>query len=85
MNNVSELVRKYSERISFIGDIDNGVVDCADCTLELIANEVKRSCENSSKLYILFYLAAGGSGSTFSGVHKAVSAEIDKMTKKLFW
>jgi len=83
-NNVPELVKKYGGKISFMGDIDNGVVDCPDWTPELIAREVRRACENSGKLYMIPCLAAGGPGSTFPGVYDAVSAEIDKMSKELF-
>jgi hypothetical protein len=83
-NNVPELVKKYGGKISFMGDIDNGVVDCADWTLELVAREVRRACENNGKLYYIPCLAAGGPGSTFPGVYDAVSAEIDKMSQELF-
>jgi hypothetical protein len=83
-NNVPELVKKYGGKISFMGDIDNGVVDCADWTPELVAREVRRACENNGKLYYIPCLAAGGPGSTFPGVYDAVSAEIDKMSQELF-
>ncbi len=83
-NNVPELVREYGGRISFMGDIDNGVVDCAGWTQELIAGEVRRACETNGKLYFIPCLAAGGPGSTFPGVYDAVSAEIDKMSNELF-
>ena len=83
-NNVPELVNKYGGKISFMGDIDNGVVDRADWTQELVAREVRRACENNGKLYFIPCLAAGGPGSTFPGVYEAVSDEIDKMSKELF-
>ena len=83
-NNVPELVKKYGGKISFMGDIDNGVVDCADWTQELIAREVRRACKNNGRLYFIPCLAAGGPGSTFPGVYDAVSTEIDKMSKELF-
>ncbi len=83
-NNVPELVKKYGEKIAFMGDIDNGVVDCAGWTQELIEREVRRACENNGKLYFIPCLAAGGPGSTFPGVYDAVSAEIDRMSKELF-
>jgi hypothetical protein len=83
-NNVPELVREYGGQISFMGDIDNGVVDCENWTPELVTKEVRRACEGSGKLYFIPCLAAGGPGSTYPGVYEAVSAEIDKMSKELF-
>ncbi|MCR3923564.1 MAG: uroporphyrinogen decarboxylase, partial [Firmicutes bacterium] len=45
-NNVPELIKQYGKQITFMGDIDNGVVDRADWTQELIAKEVERACRN---------------------------------------
>lgn len=83
-NDVPELVKRYGGEISFMGDIDNGVVDCAGWTQELVAREVRRACENNGKHYFIPCLAAGGPGSTFPGVYEAVNDEIDKMSKELF-
>ena len=67
-----------------MGDIDNGVVDKADWTPELIEKEVRRACENNGKLYFIPCLVAGGPGSTFPGVYEAASEAIDKMSKEIF-
>lgn len=83
-NNVPELVEKYGGRISFMGDIDNGVVDKADWSKELTEKEARRACENNGKLYFIPCLVAGGPGSTFPGVYEAVSEAIDKMSKEVF-
>ena len=83
-NNVPELVKKYGGQISFMGDLDNGVLDCAGWTPGLVAREVRRACENNGKLYFIPCLAAGGPGSTYPGVYDAVNAEIDKMSEELF-
>ncbi len=83
-NNVPELVRKYGGKISFMGDIDNGVVDREDWTRELVAREVRRACETNGKYYFIPNLTMGGAGSTYPGVYEAVSEEIDKMSKEMF-
>jgi hypothetical protein len=83
-NNVPELVKKYGKKITFMGDIDNGVVDRGDWTQELLAKEVKRACETNGKLYFIPNTTMGGPMSTFPGVYEAVSKEIDKMSKKMF-
>ncbi len=83
-NNVPELVKKYGRKISFMGDIDNGVVDRVDWTREIIAREVKRACETNGKLYYIPNTTMGGPMSTYPGVYEAVSEEINKMSKKMF-
>jgi hypothetical protein len=83
-NNVPDLVKKYGGQISFMGDIDNGVIDRADCTPELVASEVKRACETNGKLYFIPCLTMGGPGSTYPGVYDTVTEEIKKMSKIMF-
>ncbi|KPU44270.1 methylcobalamin:coenzyme M methyltransferase [Oxobacter pfennigii] len=83
-NNVPELVKKYGKQITFMGDINNGVVDKADWTPELIKREVERACKNNGKLYFIPCLVAGGPGSTYPGVYDAVSKEIERMSRELF-
>ncbi|NLA75535.1 MAG: uroporphyrinogen decarboxylase [Deltaproteobacteria bacterium] len=83
-NNVPALVKEYGGRISFMGDLDNGVIDRADWTPELVEREVRRACTNNGKLYFIPCLAAGGPGSTFPGVYDAVNTEIDKQSKEMF-
>jgi hypothetical protein len=83
-NNVSELIKQYGGKISFMGDIDNGIVDRADWTEEVVAKEVRRACEENGKLYFLPCETMGGQGSTFPGVYDAITKEIDKMSKEMF-
>ena len=83
-NNVPELVKKYGGQIAFMGDIDNGVVDKADWTPELIEKEVERACRNNGKHYFIPCLTAGGPGSTFPGVYQAATEAINKMSEKMF-
>ncbi len=83
-NNVPELVKKYGGKISFMGDMDNGVLDREDWSREVVAREVRRACETNGKFYYIPCLTMGGPGSTYPGVYDAVSEEIDKMSKKMF-
>ena len=83
-NNVPELVKKYGGRISFMGDIDNGVVDRENWTREVVAREVRRACETNGKQYFIPNTTMGGPMSTYPGVYEAVSEEIDKMSKEMF-
>ncbi|NLA75142.1 MAG: uroporphyrinogen decarboxylase [Deltaproteobacteria bacterium] len=83
-NNTPELVKKYGGKISFMGDIDNGVVDRENWTREIIAREVRRACETNGKLYFIPNTTMGGPMSTYPGVYEAVSEEIDKMSEEMF-
>ena len=83
-NNVPELVKEYGGKISFMGDIDNGVVDREDWSRDVVAREVRRACKTNGKFYYIPCLTMGGPGSTYPGVYEAASEEIDKMSKAMF-
>jgi hypothetical protein len=83
-NNVSELIKKHGGKISFMGDIDNGLVDRGDWTQELVAKHVRRACEENGKHYFIPCITQGGKGAVYNGVYDAISLEIDKMSKEMF-
>lgn len=83
-NNVPELIEKYGGKISFMGDINNGVVDVEDWTEELIAREVERACRECGKLYFIPCTTMGGPMSIYPGVYEAVGRQIDRMSKIMF-
>ncbi len=83
-NKTPELVKKYGGKISFMGDIDNGVVDRENWSRDVIAREVRRACTTNGKLYFIPNTTMGGPMSTYPGVYEAVSEEIDKMSKEMF-
>ncbi len=83
-NNVPELVKKYGKKISFMGDLDSGVLDREDWTEELVEREVRRACETNGKLYFIPNTTQGGPMSTYPGMYEAVSKAIDKMSKEMF-
>jgi hypothetical protein len=83
-NNVPSLTHKYGPQISFMGDLDNGVLDRVDWSREQVKEEVRRACTQNGKLYYIPCLVMGGPGSTYPGVYEAVSEEIDLMSKEMF-
>jgi len=83
-NNVPDLVKKYGGQISFMGDINNGIVDIEGWTQELIDRETERACRTCGKHYFIPCLATGGPGSVYPGVYQAVSEAVNKMNKLLF-
>jgi uroporphyrinogen-III decarboxylase len=83
-NNVPELIKKYGGKISFMGDLNNGVLDRPGWTPELIRKEVERACRTNGKHYYIPCLTQGGPGSTFPGVYEKVSEEIARMSEEMF-
>jgi len=85
-NNVPELVKKYGSKISFMGDINSGVLDKPDweADRDLVRKEVERACRNNGKHFYIPCLTQGGPGSIFPGVYEEVNKEIDRMSKEMF-
>lgn len=83
-NHVPDLIKQYGEKITFMGDIDSGVIDFPGWTQENIAKHVERACKECGKLYFIPGASQGLNVSSFPGVYEATDEEIDKMTKKMF-
>ena len=83
-NNLPSLISEYGGRISFMGGINNGVVDIPDWTPEMIHSYVNKLCHNCGKNYFIPCCTAGGPSSSFPGVFDAVTAEINKASKEIF-
>lgn len=83
-NDVPALIKQYGGQISFMGALNNGVLDVVDWTPELVEREVRRACETCGKHYFIPCAAAGGPGTVYPGVYDEITACIDKMSKELF-
>jgi hypothetical protein len=83
-NNTPELIKKYGGQISFMGDIDSGVVDLPDWTDEKIYPHVEEACERCGKLYFIPCQTQGGDWSSYPGVYDSINKAIDKVSKKMF-
>jgi hypothetical protein len=84
-NNIPNLIKDYGPKISFMGGLDNGKLDKADWSPELIRDAVEQVCRENGKHYFIPCLTVGGDVSAFPGVYEAVSAEIDRMSKEMFY
>ena len=82
VNNLPELIEKYGGQISFMGGIDNGVVDRVDWTDEKIEAYVRDICQQCGKKYFIPCMCAGMTVSAFPGVYEAVSKAIDKLNQE---
>jgi hypothetical protein len=83
-NNTPELIKKYGGQISFMGNIDTGIVDLPDFTPEIVARETYRACSDCGKMHFIPCLTRGMSESSFPGVYDAVSSAISQLSKAIF-
>lgn len=85
-NNTPELIKKYGEKITFMGEVDSGKVDVVDWKPEAIAAEVIKACEScgKEKKYFIPCLTQGLGISSFPGVYDEATKVINEMSKKMF-
>ena len=77
-NDIPELIKKYGGKISFMGGIENCLVDFADWSEENNRNVIRKTIEECGNKYFIPCIAQGGPGSVFPGVYKSMWDEIDK-------
>lgn len=83
-NDIPELISRYGGQISFMGGIENSVVDRRDWTQEAIDAEVRAVCQECGSKYFIPCSTSGAPGSAFPGVYEAISAAIDTCSKEMF-
>jgi hypothetical protein len=83
-NNLPELIKEYGGQISFMGDIDSGIVDSPEWTPEIVEREVRRACTANGKLYFIPSMTMAGPPTLFEGVNDCIIANIDRMSKEMF-
>ncbi|NLP36989.1 MAG: uroporphyrinogen decarboxylase [Firmicutes bacterium] len=83
-NNTPELIKKYGDKITFMGEIDNGLVDKEDWTKEEIEKVVEKACHSCGTKFFIPCTTMGLPMSVYPGVYEAVNDAIDKMSKEMF-
>lgn len=83
-NGLPALIKQYGEKISFMGGINNGVVDKSDWSEDKIAAYVEKTCRECGTDYFIPCCTAGGPGTSYHGVYEEVSRQIDRMSKLMF-
>jgi uroporphyrinogen-III decarboxylase len=83
-NNIPELIKKFGEKITFMGNIDSGRVDFPGWTREKIYEDARKACVESGKVYFIPCLSQGLNISSFPGVYEATDDVIDQLSKELF-
>ena len=83
-NDTPELIKKFGEKITFMGDIDSGPLDHQDWDAKSIEEHVEKACKRCGKHFFIPCLTQGLGFSSFPGVYDAADAAIEEMTKKMF-
>lgn len=76
-NNIPELIQKYGGKISFMGGIENRLVDFDGWSAENNREVIRKTIEECGNKYFIPCIAQGGPGSVFPGVYQSMSDEID--------
>ena len=82
-NDIPELIEKYGDKITFMGEIETRKLDVPTWTPELVREEVERACRKGGKNCFIPCLTAGMPFTVFVPGN-VVDAEIDRMSKELF-
>lgn len=83
-NNIPELISKYGGQITFMGAIENMLVDFEGWTEENIRNVVRKTLDECGNKYFIPCIAQGGPGSVYPGVYKALTKAIDEYSIEKF-
>ena len=83
-NNIPELIQKYGGKISFMGGIENCLVDYEGWTRENIHDVVYRTMDQNGNKFFIPCIAQGGPGAVYSGVYQTMNEEIDRYNIEKF-
>lgn len=83
-NNIPKIIEEYGGKITLMGGINSASVDREEWTRELVAEEVRKSCTAYGTKYYIPCCTQGLPTSSYKGVHEAVTAQIDQMSRELF-
>ena len=83
-NDLPTLIKKYGEKITFMGGIDNKFVDYTGWTQEDVRKVVRETIDACGDKYYIPCITQGGPGSLYEGTYIAITEEIDKYSIEKF-
>ena len=83
-NDVPELVKKYGDKITFMGGIDNKQMDFDGWTVEDCHKAAYETLDSTGMKGFIPCITQGGPGSVYPGAYKALVDEIDKYNEEKF-
>jgi len=83
-NNVYDLVAKYGSQITFMGNIDNKLVDFEDWTIENCHNIARKVLDNAPLRGFIPCITQGGPGSVYKGTYMGLVEGINIVNEEKF-
>ena len=83
-NNLPELIKKYGDKLVFMGGIDSNKLDAPGWQESEVEAFVRKMCTDCGKHYFIPCLTQGMAMSTYEGLHECVNDKIDLVSKELF-
>ena len=83
-NNIPELIQKYGGKITFMGGIENRLVDFKEWSTENTRAVVRKTLDECGNKYFIPCIAQGGPGSVYPGVYADMCKEIDRYSIEKF-
>ncbi len=83
-NDIPDLISKYGDKITFMGGIENCLVDFDGWTPENNRKVIRETIEACGNKAFIPCIAQGGPGSVFPGVYQSMWDEIDKYNIEKF-
>ncbi|MCL2391373.1 MAG: uroporphyrinogen decarboxylase [Oscillospiraceae bacterium] len=83
-NNIPELINKYGGQISFMGGLDNKLVDFTGWTQEDVRKVVRETLSECGNKYFIPCITQGGPGSLYKGTYIALAEEIDRYSMEVY-
>lgn len=80
-NNIKELIDKYGEKITFMGEVDNTVVDVEGWNDDLSYSQVKKVCEKNGMKYFIPCILGGTCN---KGVSDSVLRAVRRYNTEMF-
>ena len=83
-NNMPEMIKKYGGKISFMGGIENMLVDYEGWNREAIHDVVYKTLDECGNKYFIPCIAQGGPGSVYPGVYMSLANAIDRLNEEQY-
>ena len=78
------LVKEFGGQMTFMGDINSGIVDSPYWTREIVEAEVRRACTTNGKLYFVPCMTMALPPTLYPGVDEYLDECIEMMSKEMF-
>ena len=82
-NDIPELIKKYGDKITFMGGLDGADIEKADWTKPWVKDQVRKICEENGHHGFIPCITQGLPMSTYEGLYECIGECIDEMSVEL--